>query len=209
MEIHSGWPAIVAHERTKARPFLVDVVLRLSYDAGCLEFPGSFEVRAANRHHIACVVSWAKDGAVTSVVEHGRGTTRRVGRAWFLAPWVCLSLAALALWSDSAVAGCGDYVIFRPQASAISLTAQHLSGTSAGLFLPAEAPCNTPLCRGNRPADPVPTPPTPQQIDQRPLVLLARAAEVECPFLAGSGWPRLHETPLDGFLQSLLRPPCA
>jgi hypothetical protein len=115
----------------------------------------------------------------------------------------------LALLPDSAAASCGDYVIFRPHSAAAPAPGQQLPAAGGDLILPAKAPCNSPLCRGSKPADPMPTPPSPQQIDPRPLALLAGGSEVECPYLAGNGWPRLDETPLDGFSQSLLRPPCA
>lgn len=143
------------------------------------------------------------------MVQQRLGTTWRSGGAWHLAPWVCLPLAWLALWTDFAAAGCGDYVIFRPHADAANLAAKQVPARGGDQILPAKAPCNTPLCRGSKPAEPAPTPPTPQQIDQRPLALLAGAAEVACPFLSGGGWPRVNETPRDGFGLSLLRPPCA
>jgi hypothetical protein len=143
------------------------------------------------------------------VFEHGWGTSWRVGRAVLPAPWVCLPLALLGLAPNFAAAGCGDYVIFRPQASPGSLITEQLPAGGAELMLPAKAPCHSPLCRGNRPAEPAPTPPNPPQFEQRPLALLSGGAEVECPFLAGRGWPRLDESPLDGFAVSLLRPPCA
>jgi hypothetical protein len=111
--------------------------------------------------------------------------------------------------SETAAASCGDYVIFRPHADLTTLFSNLLPTESGNTIVPGKAPCNTPLCRGSKPADPLPTPPTPQQFDQRPLALLAGAAEVECPFLAGNGWPRLDESPLEGFKQFLLRPPCA
>ncbi len=161
-----------------------------------------------NRTTLACVISWADDGAV-KVGLHGVAMNFRKRQRWACALIAGTFVATLLVWADSAAAGCGDYVIFRPQAGGMPIQAASLLGSMAEQILPSQPPCHGPLCRGNKPVDPVPTPPTPQQIDQRPLALLAGGAEVECPFLAGAGWPRLDESPLDGFGQSLLRPPCA
>jgi hypothetical protein len=141
-------------------------------------------------------------------VRKFRHWTIQLGR-WRCALGVALPLAALLCLAGSADAGCGDYVIFNPPGQALVPVAGHLPLSHAGEMLPGKAPCDGPMCRGSRPLDSVPSPPTPQQIDQRPLALLAAISEVECPFLAGAGWPRLDEMPLDGFRQTLLRPPCA
>lgn len=140
--------------------------------------------------------------------KHG-SSTNRSQRRWLSALAAGTFVATLLLWAEPATAGCGDYVIFRPLDQGTPLTDVLLPKTPSGHVLPDPGPCHGPLCRGNKPADPVPTPPTPEQIDQRPLALLAVGMEVESPYLAGGGWPRLDESPLDGFGQSLLRPPCA
>lgn len=164
-------------------------------------------MRAENQAALARVILWADDGAVT-VGKHG-SSTNRSQRRWLSALAAGTFVATLLLWAEPATAGCGDYVIFRPLDQGTPLTDVLLPKTPSGHVLPDPGPCHGPLCRGNKPADPVPTPPTPEQIDQRPLALLAVGMEVESPYLAGGGWPRLDESPLDGFGQSLLRPPCA
>jgi len=139
---------------------------------------------------------------------HGVEMSSRKRQRWATALIVGTFVSTLLVWADSVTAGCGDYVIFRPLNRVVSPAEVFLPAPS-GHVLPAMPPCHGPLCRGSQPVEPVPTPPTPQQIDQRPLALIAVGMEVECPFLAGGGWPRLDESPLDGFGQSLLRPPCA
>jgi hypothetical protein len=142
------------------------------------------------------------------VAKHGPRLIFRGQRRWLSALAAGTFAATLLLWTDSATAGCGDYVIFRPLDRVVSPAEVFLPAHS-GHVLPAMPPCHGPLCRRSQPVEPVPTPPTPEQIDQRPLALIAVGMEVESPFLAGGGWPRLDESPLDGFGQSLLRPPCA
>ena len=140
---------------------------------------------------------------------HGPRTTSPVGRCWRFALAAGMFVALLSLWSNAASAACGDYVIFRPLDGAAPPSHAWLPSPPVGNALPDRGPCHGPLCRGSKPVDPMPTPPTPQQIDQRPLALLAGHGEMESPYLAGGGWPRLDGSPLDGFGQSLLRPPCA
>ena len=118
-------------------------------------------------------------------------------------------VGSLLVYADSASAGCGDYVVFRSPGHSAPLGELFAKPTGSGQVLPDQGRCHGPLCHGTRPVEPVPTPPTPEQIDQRPLALLAVIADPQCPHLAGNGWPRFDESPLDGFRQSLLRPPCA
>jgi hypothetical protein len=174
--------------------------------AASIEF-FSAGVRTENKAALACVISWADDGAVT-VGKHGPSTSFLKQR-WFSALAAGNFVATLLLFAKPAAAGCGDYVIFRPLDRGLSPTAALLPAAPSGHVLPDPGPCHGPLCRGNKPVDPVPTPPTPEQIDQRPLAVFPAGMEAESPFLAGSGWPRIDESPLDGFGQSLLRPPCA
>ncbi len=142
------------------------------------------------------------------VGKHGLTTTSPLGSRCRSVLAGGLFVAALLWWTDPVSAGCGDYVIFR-QIGGASLSHAVLPLAPAEILLPDQGPCHGPLCRGNKPVDPVPTPPAPEQIDQRPLALVTVTGQTENPFLAGSGWPRLDESPLDGFRPSLLRPPCA
>lgn len=126
---------------------------------------------------------------------------------------VALSLpfVFLALLQQPAQAGCGDYVIFR-HAGKVATPASH-DGTKTNLargeMLPGQAPCQGPMCRGSRPLDPAPSSPPLPQIDERPLAALFSAArQSECPSLV-SAFERYNETPRDGYLTSILRPPCA
>ena len=156
---------------------------------------------------LACVISWADDGAVTIVGQHSLGKILLGHRRWLSALHVGTFVATLLTFANSAYASCGDYVIFRPQGAVPVATDR--PAPDRDHLLAGKAPCHGPLCRGSKPHDPVPTPPPPQQIDQRLLAILDGGAAVESPYLAGGGWPRLDGSPLDGFGQSVLRPPCA
>lgn len=131
-------------------------------------------------------------------------------RQWATAALViCLPLGAISLLSETASASCGDYVIFRPaghMAAPMSLAAE--VADHSGVIDRGKAPCQGPMCRGNRPLESAPTPAPMPRVDERPLALLSGASAAERPELA-SGWIRFDESPRDGYLTSLLRPPCA
>ena len=121
-----------------------------------------------------------------------------------------LPLVTLSLVPQSAHAGCGDYVIFRHAGKAAR--SGHNGGmtnlAARGELLPGQAPCQGPMCRGSRPLDPAPSPPPLPQIDERPLALLSASRQTECPSLI-SAFERYDQSPRDGYLTSILRPPCA
>lgn len=118
---------------------------------------------------------------------------------------VCLGSAALAL-PETSRAACGDYVIFRPPAAAH--LANPMSARSEQSPLPVRR-CHGPLCEGSQPTAPVPPPPTPMEVQQHPLALLASAADDGLRPGSRARWPGSAESPLDGYRPSLLRPPCA
>ena len=140
-----------------------------------------------------------------SICQAGTNLARRLPVAAALA----LPLVVLAL-QQPAQAGCGDYVIFRHAGKAATQAIHEgaIANLARGEMLPGQAPCQGPMCRGSRPLDPAPSSPPLPQIDERPLALLSASRQSECPSLVNA-FARYDETPRDGYLTSILRPPCA
>jgi len=115
-----------------------------------------------------------------------------------------LFVACVAIGIHRAEASCGDYLA-HPATSLASLRDLSDGKTVAKEETSSERPCNGPNCEKSRPHKPLPSPASPNQISER---LLATSGETEPESLVVQRFaPLSAESPQDGFVSELLRPP--